>query len=149
KDEMTKRTRTIRLFTAVALAASAPTAVAGPRRAPGSETVSPRRLPSGAPACGNVQVKVRRCPPAPSVAAPAVREIKTPARPAIATRAAASRPPAALRRLPAVVGRTTTPVVRPRELRTGAPANGNIAGRSVARPQAPRTEAPRTITNHN
>lgn len=123
---------------------------------PIAANANPRTLPSGAPACGNVQIKgerVRRC----TATAPRAEPIKPQT---TAVRNANPRPQVApntsavdhvLQKLLTLFGTKSTDdddtVAKPRRLRNGSPANGNVARRSPAR-EEPREE-PTRVNNSN
>ncbi len=143
---MTNRKIT-KLFAVVALAASTP-AVASPDKPTASEqTIRPRTLPNGRPACGNTMSKGpgRPCETAQEPPVTPVIARTTPtqsmARVAIVF--------AKLRALFGVTEQTVkTPAAAPRRLRNGSPANGNVARRSAPPPEPERpAEPPPSTTN--
>jgi hypothetical protein len=126
------------LFTAAVLVAGTPIADA-----------NPRTLPSGAPACGNVQTKKpRRC----TATAPQPEPMQPVPQTAVA-RNANPRTPQVLQKLLTLFGVKATDadtVAKPRRLRNGSPANGNVARRTSGgeRPRQP-VEQPTPINNSN
>jgi hypothetical protein len=135
---MTKR-KVTQLFAAVAIATAAPMIASADSTKPASATESakPRTLPSGAPACGNVQIKGRHHP----CTAETTPTRQEPVRPPVTTTARAASPVPVIQKLLTYIRGGSTPAVRPRELRNGAPANGNVQGRMAPRASKP-VEAP-------
>ena len=142
---MTNRKIT-KLFAVVALAASTPAAASPDKPTASEQTVRPRTLPNGRPACGNTMSKGPR------------RPCETAREPTSVTPVIARTTPtqsmervaivfAKLRALFGVTEQTVkTPAAAPRRLRNGSPANGNVARRSAPppEPEQPTTPPPST-----
>lgn len=115
--------------------------------------LAPRTLPSGAPACGNAQTKSPQPCPTTGVAIEP-RTLPTGAAAGSVLSKGNKRDPSesdaqgslgvrnnmVVTKVLRLLGITslTVPVARPRELRTGAPAPGNVARRTAAREERPR-----------
>ena len=121
--------------------------------------LAPRTLPSGAPACGNAQTKSPQpCPTTGVAIEPRTLPTGAPAAGNVLSKGGGNkRDPSesdaqgslgvrnnrVVTRVLRLLGITslTVPVARPRELRTGAPAPGNVARRTAPREERLREPA--------
>ena len=145
--------RVTSLFAVMALGGGVGTASAEQAR-----PLAPRTLPSGAPACGNAQTKSPQpCPTTGVAIEPRTLPTGAPAAGNVLSKGGGNkRDPSesdtqglgvrnnmVVTRVLRLLGITslTVPVARPRELRTGAPAPGNVARRTAPREERPREPA--------